>query len=53
MSQNEPKIAEVPEVVHACPLCGGKFTEPISANKKHTCPDEGGCGQSFLVKVYS
>ena len=53
MSQNEPKIAEVESIVVACPLCGGKFDEAVSGNRKHTCPDEGGCGQSFLVKVYS
>lgn len=48
-----PKIAEVPDVVKACPLCAAPFQEALSGNKKHTCPeDEGGCGGTFLVKKY-
>ncbi len=52
MSDSNPTIAEVPDVVRACPLCGAPFQELLSGNKKHTCPEEGGCGGTFLVKKF-
>lgn len=55
MSENEtqkPKAKEIPKAVTACPLCGVHFDSAVSANVQVTCPEDGGCGQVFLVKVY-
>jgi len=47
-----PKIKEIEGAVAACPLCGEMFQEAVSGNVKTKCPEEGGCGRSFLVKVF-
>ena len=49
-TEEKPKVAAGEEIVICCPLCGVKFVEALSINVKHTCPDEGGCGENFLVK---
>lgn len=52
MSENQPKVKEIPNRVNACPLCGEKFQEALPANAKFQCPEEGGCGGFFLVKIF-
>ncbi len=50
MSEEEtPSLAAGEELVNHCPFCGAHFSEFLSLNKKHTCPEEGGCGLSFAV----
>lgn len=50
----DPKIAAGEDIIDSCPFCHAKFNAPIATNIKQTCPDEaeGGCGKSFLLKVF-
>jgi hypothetical protein len=35
-----------------CPYCGMQFAE-MDTNVKQVCPkDQGGCGKSFLIRVF-
>ena len=53
MSENKPQVAAGENLVDYCPRCGVKYIEPIATLIKQKCPDEGGCGQEFSVKVFS
>jgi len=48
----EPKIEAGEKLIDHCPLCVVKYSEPLETNVKHTCPNEGGCGRTFLLKVF-
>ena len=49
MSQS-PEVAAGDKVINFCPICGIGFTEPVALNIKISCPEEAGCGNSYLVK---
>jgi len=52
MPEEPPKVAKEEPLIQACPLCGVGFQEPLNTNVKHTCPQDGGCGQTFKVVNY-
>lgn len=49
MSEEPPTIAAGNSEIKFCPFCGVEFSEFLSLNSKHSCPNEGGCGNSFAV----
>ena len=50
---NEPNVAAGEPIIQFCPLCGVKYIEPIDSIVKQTCPENGGCGQTFSVRGFS
>jgi len=42
-------LAAGDESIKFCPFCGSEFNKFLICNRKHNCPEEGGCGKSFAV----
>ena len=49
---SDPKVAAGEEIIESCPLCHVKYSDPVATNIKQKCPDEAGCGRTFLLKVF-
>ena len=55
MSQTQgekPKVEAGEEIITCCPFCRTPYDEPVPCLVKITCPEEVGCGKTFLVRKY-
>ena len=53
MSQDlEAKPEAGEKEVTCCPFCRLPFDEPVPTKVKITCPEEVGCGKTYLVRKY-
>jgi len=55
MSQNqdaEPKVEAGELEITCCPFCRTPYEDPVPTKVKITCPEEVGCGKTFLVRKY-
>jgi len=48
----EPIIEAGKALIDHCPICSVKYETPLETNVKHTCPTEGGCGATFILRVF-
>ena len=53
MSQDPktPTLGAGEEIIDRCPVCKVRFSENVSTNVKHTCPNPQ-CGISFNLMIF-
>jgi len=47
--EQTPTLAEGNKNILHCPFCGVNFSGAFACNRKARCPEEGGCGKSFVI----